>query len=166
VNRRRLRRLLAVLVIAIAAGGLVLASRSDPPTPAERAQQLDAELRCPVCQGLSVADSPSSTARAIADDVARRVASGQSDTRIRQYYVDRYGPGILLAPTGTPGVVALALPLLLAGLAAAGLFLALRRGRYRARRADAQDEQLVARLRASTAASTASTASTDEERAL
>ena len=157
MSRRWLRRLLAGLVIAIAAGGLALASRSDPPTPAERAQQLDAELRCPVCQGLSVADSPSSTARAIADDVARRVSAGQSDTRIRQYYVDRYGPGILLAPSGTPGAVALALPLLLAGTAAAGLFLTLRRGRRRTRRADAQDEQLVARLR------TGATATTDEE---
>jgi len=156
MSRRWLRRLLAVLVIGIAAGGLALASRSDPPTPAQRAQQLDAELRCPVCQGLSVADSPSSTARAIADDVARRVAAGQSDARIRQYYVDRYGPGILLAPSGTPGAVALALPLLLAGTAAAGLFLTLRRGRRRTRRADAQDEQLVARLRAGAA-------TTDEE---
>jgi cytochrome c-type biogenesis protein CcmH len=154
VNRRRLRRLLAVLVIAVAAGGLALASRSAPPTPAERAQQLDAELRCPVCQGLSVADSPSSTARAIADDVARRVASGQSDTRIRRYYVDRYGPGILLAPTGTPGAVALALPLLLAGLAALGIGLALRRGRRRGRLADARDERLVARLRAGAVGST------------
>jgi len=157
--RGRLRRLLPGLVIVVAAGGLALASRTAPPTPAERAQHLDAELRCPVCQGLSVADSPSSTARAIADDVARRVAAGQSDTRIRQYYVDRYGPGILLAPSGAPGAVALALPLLLAGVAAAGLFLALRRGRHRARRADADDEQLVARLRAGTAGTT------DEERA-
>ena len=158
MSRRWPRRVLAVLVLAIAAAGLTLAARSAPPTAAERVQRLDAELRCPVCQGLSVADSPSSTARAIADDVARRVAAGQSDTRIRQYYVDRYGPGILLAPSGAPGVVALALPLLFAGLAAAGLFLTLRRGRHRARRADARDEQLVARLRAGAA-------TTDEERA-
>jgi len=161
VSRRVLRRVLAVLVLAVAAASLALASRSAPPTAAERAQQLDTELRCPVCQGLSVADSPSSTARAIATDVARRVASGQSDTQIRQYYVDRYGPGILLAPSGVPGVVALALPLLLAGLAAAGIVLALRRGRRRrGRLADAQDEELVARLRA------VATGPTEEERAL
>jgi cytochrome c-type biogenesis protein CcmH len=158
MSRRWPRRVLAVLVLAVAAVSLALASRSAPPTADQRAQQLDAELRCPVCQGLSVADSPSSTARAIATDVARRVAAGQTDAEIRQYYVGRYGPGILLAPSGTPGVVAEGLPLLLAALATTGVVLALRRGRRRrGRLADAQDEELVARLRA--------LAPPDEERA-
>jgi cytochrome c-type biogenesis protein CcmH len=158
MSRRWPRRVLAVLVLAVAAVSLALASRSAPPTADQRAQQLDAELRCPVCQGLSVADSPSSTARAIATDVARRVAAGQTDAEIRQYYVGRYGPGILLAPSGTPGVVAEGLPLLLAALATTGVVLALRRGRRRrGRLADAQDEELVARLRAP--------APSDEERA-
>jgi cytochrome c-type biogenesis protein CcmH len=149
MSRRWPRRVLAVLVLLVAAGSLALASRTAPPTAAERAAHLDAELRCPVCQGLSVADSPSSTARAIATDVARRVAAGQSDQQIRQYYVGRYGPGILLAPSGTPGLVALALPLLLAALATTGVVLALRRGRRRrGRLPDARDEELVARLRA------------------
>lgn len=148
MSRPRLRRLLAVLVIAIAAGGLALASRSAPPTPAERAERLDAELRCPVCQGESVADSPSSTARAIAADVAHRVAAGQSDDEIRRFYVDRYGPGILLAPTGTPGVVAVALPLAVLAVAGGGLAFALaRRRREAGRPVDARDEELVARLR-------------------
>jgi cytochrome c-type biogenesis protein CcmH len=148
MSRRWLRRTLGVLVLAVAAVSLALASRADPPTAAQRAERLDAELRCPVCQGLSVADSPSSTARAIADDVARRVAGGESDQQIRQYYVGRYGPGILLSPSGAPGALAQALPLLLAAGATAGVVLALRRGRRRrGRLADAQDEELVARLR-------------------
>lgn len=159
-GRRLRRRLLGTLLLLVAAGSLAIASRSAPPSVAERAQQLDAELRCPVCQGESVADSPASTARAIAADVARRVAAGQSDDAIRQYYVDRYGPGILLAPAGAPGVLAQALPLALAALAAAGLVLTLRRGRRRrGRPVDARDEQLVARLRAAT------TGATDPERA-
>ena len=149
MSRRWIRRVLGVLVLAVAALSLTLASRSAPPTAAERAHSLDAELRCPVCQGLSVADSPSSTAKAMADDVSRRVDAGQSDEQIRQYYVGRYGPGILLAPSGTPGVLADGLPLLFAALAAAGLFLVLLRGRRRSGRCpDAQDEAIVARLRA------------------
>jgi len=153
MSRRWPRRVLAVLVLAVAVVSLVLASRSAPPTAAERAQQLDAELRCPVCQGLSVADSPSSTAKAIATDVARRVSAGQTDAQVRQYYVGRYGPGILLAPSGTPGLVALGLPLLIAAFATTGVVLALRRGRRRrGRLADARDEELVARLRGLAAA--------------
>jgi cytochrome c-type biogenesis protein CcmH len=148
VSRRWGRRLAGVLVLAVAAVSLVVATRTAPPSASQRAETLDAELRCPVCQGESVADSPSSTARAIAADVGRRVRAGQSDAEIRRFYVDRYGPGILLAPTGTPGVVAVALPLsvLLAG--AGGLALALgRRRREAGRPVDVRDEELVARLR-------------------
>jgi cytochrome c-type biogenesis protein CcmH len=139
----------ALVVLAVC---LVLATRSGPVGPAERAQRLDAQLRCPVCEGLSVADSPSSTARAMAADVAQRVAAGQSDEEIRQYYVDRYGPGILLAPSGVPGSVAVGLPLAVSAAAAAGLAVALARRRGgRARPAAAEDEELVARLRAAAA---------------
>jgi cytochrome c-type biogenesis protein CcmH len=151
VHRLR-RRLAGAAIRLLAALSLAVAARPQPPDATERAQLLDAELRCPVCDGLSVADSPSSTARAIADDVARRVAAGQSDEQIEQYYVERYGPGILLAPSGAPGLLALGLPLGLVSLAAAGLVLALRRGRGApVASPDARDEALVARLRAQAA---------------
>lgn len=154
MRRGRRRGLLAAAVLLVAAVALAVAARSGSPTAAERAQALDAQLRCPVCQGLSVADSPSSTARAIADDVAHRVAAGESDDQIRRAYVTRYGPGILLSPSGTPGLVAVGLPVALAVLGATGLVLALRR-RSPTRRADARDEELVARLRAGARAPTA-----------
>lgn len=148
-GRRSARRLAAVLVLLVVAVCLAVAARPAPTSALQRAERLDAQLRCPVCQGLSVADSPSSTARAIAADVARRVAAGESDEQVRQAYVARYGPGILLAPTGTPGVVALALPIVLATTAGIGLVLAVRRNRGRpGRSVDPRDEELVARLRA------------------
>jgi cytochrome c-type biogenesis protein CcmH len=134
-----------LLVVAVS---LAVASSGGSPSAAERTQRLDAELRCPVCQGESVADSPSSTARAIAADVARRVAAGESDEEIRQAYVDRYGEGILLTPTGAPGVVAVALPLVVLAAAATGFVLTVRRGRReRAPAVAAGDAELVARLR-------------------
>jgi len=148
-RRQAVRGGIAVLLFLVVAVSLAVAARPAPATALQRAERLDAELRCPVCQGLSVADSPSSTARAIAADVARRVASGQSDEQVRRAYVSRYGPGILLAPDGVPGVVALALPVVLATAGAVGLVLALRRSRGRPRRkVDPRDEELVARLRA------------------
>jgi cytochrome c-type biogenesis protein CcmH len=151
-GRRVRRRLLVGMLLVLVAGSLAVAARPDPPGPGERVQQLESQLRCPVCQGLSVADSPSSTARTIAADVARRVASGQTDERIRQAYVARYGRGILLAPTGGPGVLAVGLPVALALGAACGLVVALARGRRaRGRAADARDEELVRRLRATAA---------------
>jgi cytochrome c-type biogenesis protein CcmH len=128
-----IRRLLPwVALAAVVAGALVAggASGRPDPSPAARAQRLAAELRCPVCQGLSVADSPSSTARAIAADIRRRVDEGQSDQAIRQAYVERYGEWILLQPEGSGlGAVVWALPV--AGLVLGGgaLVLAFRRWR-------------------------------------
>ncbi|NOK12380.1 cytochrome c-type biogenesis protein [Corallococcus exercitus] len=73
---------------------------SDPLAPVQeaRVQQLAKKLRCAVCQGLSVADSPSSMARAQLDKVRELVADGKTDTEIVDYFVARYGEWVLLEP--------------------------------------------------------------------
>jgi cytochrome c-type biogenesis protein CcmH len=63
-----------------------------------RVQALGKLLRCPMCQGLSIADSGSSAARAQMDRVRELVAEGQSDDEIRAYFVARYGEWALLEP--------------------------------------------------------------------
>lgn len=73
---------------------------STPLDPAReaRVQELGKQLRCPMCQGLSIADSGSSAARAQMDKVRELVAAGQSDPQIRAYFVARYGEWALLEP--------------------------------------------------------------------
>ena len=68
-----------------------------PPLEA-RVQTLGKELRCAVCQGLSVADSPSSMARAQLDKIRELVTEGKSDQEVRDYFVARYGEWVLLQP--------------------------------------------------------------------
>ena len=68
------------------------------PTAAQRAAAIDATLRCPSCEDISVADSSASTAGAIRSAVAQRVRAGWSEAHIDAYLVARYGPGILLRP--------------------------------------------------------------------
>ncbi|WNG37723.1 cytochrome c-type biogenesis protein CcmH [Archangium minus] len=63
-----------------------------------RVQALAKELRCAVCQGLSVADSPSSMARAQLDKVRELVSQGKSDQEVRDFFVARYGEWVLLQP--------------------------------------------------------------------
>ena len=63
-----------------------------------RVQALGKLLRCPMCQGLSSADSGSSAARAQMDRVRELVAEGKSDDEIRAYFVARYGEWALLEP--------------------------------------------------------------------
>ena len=89
-----------LIVAAILATALALAwsARPQPLTDAERVDRIAAELRCPVCQGLSVQDSPSETARAMKALVAQRVAEGRSDDEIRSEFRRSYGDWILLSP--------------------------------------------------------------------
>jgi cytochrome c-type biogenesis protein CcmH len=73
---------------------------SEPLAPAleARVQTLGKELRCAVCQGLSVSDSPSSMARAQLDKIRELVSEGKSDQEVRDYFVARYGEWVLLQP--------------------------------------------------------------------
>ena len=129
-----MRRLLAwagVAAVIAAALALGLRPTGDGGTPAARAERIAAGLRCPVCQGLSVKDSDSPTARDIRADIRRRLDAGEASGAIRQAYVDRYGEWILLRPRSA-GFGALVWAVPAAALAAgavglAGLFLRWRR---------------------------------------
>jgi cytochrome c-type biogenesis protein CcmH len=85
---------LLALVAILALLWLVPAVASD----AERTDALTAELRCPDCQGLSVADSQTAAAREIRRQIDELVAAGATDAEVRAHFVDRYGEWILLAP--------------------------------------------------------------------
>jgi len=92
-----------------------------------------------------VADSPSETAKAIFDDIRRRVDAGESDGAIRAHYVGSYGQWILLRPpTSGMGAVVWVLPVTALLLGAGGLALAFRRWRREpARAATDEDRALV-----------------------
>lgn len=134
-----------VATVAVAANG----SGSGDSSPGARHENLTEELRCPTCQGLSVADSPSSTARAISDDVRRRIDEGQTDTEIRQAYVETWGEWILLEPQGRGvGLVVWLLPIAGLVLGAGVLVVALTRWRRQPRyKPTAEDRELVERVR-------------------
>jgi cytochrome c-type biogenesis protein CcmH len=70
-------------------------------TPEEEARVmvLGKQLRCAVCQGVSIAESPASMARAQLDKVRELVKDGKSDQEIRDFFVARYGEWALLEPT-------------------------------------------------------------------
>ncbi len=63
-----------------------------------RTYKVSSILRCPVCQGLSVADSTADAAVAMKSRVRELVAAGYSDEQILDFFAERYGDFILLAP--------------------------------------------------------------------
>jgi cytochrome c-type biogenesis protein CcmH len=120
---------LAVVVVA----ALVLAGGwrdRGPRSPAAKAQAIAEDLRCPVCQGLSVADSHSPTADAMREDIRRRVDAGESAESIKAHYIGSYGEWVLLRPEASGvGALVWVLPVVALLTAAGGLTLAFRRWR-------------------------------------
>ncbi len=63
-----------------------------------RTNEVASLLRCPVCQGLSVADSPSTMAQDMKLQVRELLARGYSQEQILAYFERSYGQFVLLKP--------------------------------------------------------------------
>lgn len=97
-----MRRLLAALVFVLGGANAAFAQN----TPAEvdleaRTTAVASTLRCPVCQGESIQDSPSQLAQQMRAVVRERLRSGESPEQVKAYFVGRYGEWILLEPKMT-----------------------------------------------------------------
>ena len=68
------------------------------PDVEDRVREIASELRCVVCQNLSVADSPSDLAKEMRNVVRDQVQQGKSREEVQAYFVSRYGEYVLLAP--------------------------------------------------------------------
>jgi cytochrome c-type biogenesis protein CcmH len=86
--------LLALVLSAVAAA----AQQPSRPLDDQQVYEVAADLRCVVCQNLSVADSPSEMATQMRAIVRERLAAGDTPAQVRQYFVERYGEWILLSP--------------------------------------------------------------------
>ena len=131
-------RLIALLaaVIVLAATTLHASGQTAKPVSEDVVHEVAVQLRCVVCQNLSVADSPSEMASQMRAIIRERLAAGESPAEVQRYFVERYGEWILLAPPRRGfNLLVWLLPLaaVLAGLAAAAMLI--RRWTRRARTA-------------------------------
>lgn len=63
-----------------------------------RAMEISSELRCPVCQGLAIGDSPSQMASNMKEQVRELLARGYTEPQILSYFEKSYGQFVLLKP--------------------------------------------------------------------
>ncbi len=92
MNRPALAWLLAGLLLAGPAAAA--------PVSEEAVTRVASQLRCVVCQNLSVADSPSEMARQMRELIRERLAQGESEEQVLKYFEARYGEWIRLSPQG------------------------------------------------------------------
>lgn len=92
-----------------------------------RLTALASEIRCPVCQGQAIVDSPAESARHMKEEVRMMLAAGYSDQQVLTWLEGRYGEFIRLSPRaeGLNLIVwILPLALLLGGAGVVGVILA------------------------------------------
>jgi cytochrome c-type biogenesis protein CcmH len=107
----RVLLLAAALVAACAmSGASVNAALSQPPLAAgqdrvvaetlidRQTREISSQLRCVVCQGLSLQDSPSQLAQEMRAIVREKLVEGMTPAEVRAYFVERYGEWVLLEP--------------------------------------------------------------------
>ena len=64
----------------------------------QRVHDVASQLKCLVCQGESVADSPATLSQQMRGVIRQQLQSGKSEQEVIQYFVSRYGDRILLSP--------------------------------------------------------------------
>lgn len=90
------------LMAVVLAGALWAGTHHTATLSAEdRAQALEHTIKCPVCRGQSVAESDSEASKAIRVEISRRIADGQSDSEIRNFFAQTLGNDILLRPASS-----------------------------------------------------------------
>ena len=140
------RLLLLLMLLAAPVWAVQPDEMLDDPVLEERAREISAGLRCPVCRNESIDDSNAPISRDLRLLVRERLVEGDSDQQVVDFIVARYGEYVLLRPTsgGWNIMLWLAAPvLLILGLLIA--FMTVRR-RAQARPAEGLSAEERARL--------------------
>lgn len=97
-------RVRALLVLAALMGSSVAvrAQQTQPPVQETwldvQTREVASQLRCVVCQGLSIQDSPAGLAKEMRAVVREQLAAGRTPEQVREYFVQKYGEMVLLRP--------------------------------------------------------------------
>lgn len=79
------------------AGDAVVATLRGEPLD-DAVARVASRLRCPVCQQLSILDSPAELAQEMKAVVREKLAAGESEEEVVAYFVSKYGEWVLLDP--------------------------------------------------------------------
>ena len=151
-SRRSTRRAIWLLVGVALVVLLAVGARRQPTdgNSDDRLFAIAGDMKCLQCVGENVANSQAAIAVQMRDEIRRQMAAGRSDDEILTYFADRYGPRVLLNPSGS-GLASLVwvVPVLVVGLGLLGVGMVFTRSRRSGATAtaSAEDIDLVERAR-------------------
>ncbi|MEA1904160.1 MAG: cytochrome c-type biogenesis protein CcmH [Actinomycetota bacterium] len=122
----RLRNIFTIGVLAIAAV-VVLTLVLTTPTEADRAATIGEQIKCPVCQGESIWNSPATMARDMMALVEERISEGATDEAIIDELLSSYSGALLLDPPAAGNTLALWIAPLIVLMLGAGVIVWWRR---------------------------------------
>ena len=97
-QKRSLFLVLALIAIIGAIWSFMILNTAQNETLDQRVQDVASQLKCPICQGESVANSPSQLAQEMRGVIRQQLQAGKSEQQVVQYFVDRYGSQIVWSP--------------------------------------------------------------------
>ncbi|MEM8981223.1 MAG: cytochrome c-type biogenesis protein [Pseudomonadota bacterium] len=120
---KRLGLAIAIWILAVPALAVQPDEVLDDPVLEERARDISAGLRCPVCRSENIDESDAPISRDLRLLVRERLVAGDSNEEAVEFIVARYGEYVLLNPTtrGSNLLLWLAAPIMLCFAAGVGL---------------------------------------------
>ena len=73
-------------------------AHAQPQNLDEEAANIANHLRCPVCRGIPISESPAELAQDMMKEVREQLQQGKTEDEVLAYFEDRYGEWILLQP--------------------------------------------------------------------
>ncbi len=100
-----MKQVVRIILVVLCLGTVVLAREAQPnedPRIEQRMKALTEQLRCPVCQNETLADSRSDLAEDLRKQMREQMNAGKSDQEIVAFLTQRYGDYILYNPQIKP----------------------------------------------------------------
>src|SRR5215469_6843951 len=97
-QRRSLLLCIAILALVGSIWSYILITAPPHETLDQREHDVASQLKCLVCQGESVADSPALLSQQMREIIRQQLQSGKSEQEVIQYFESRYGDRILWSP--------------------------------------------------------------------
>jgi cytochrome c-type biogenesis protein CcmH len=146
-QKRAVFLLLGLVALVAAFWSLLALNAATHKTLDQQVYEVGSQLKCPVCQSESVADSPALIAQQMRGVIRQQLQSGRSEQQVTQYFINTYGEQIAWSPPWQ-GFTLLAwlVPIALVLVGAALLFLTLREWRTSVPVGMDEDEKVLATI--------------------